>query len=241
MKRAADFRKIARDALTGNWGIALLAGLLASIFNTSSSAMSRFSSNVNDAQTQIPMDSILENEQASKVFFTVLFCVSLFALAIAIAFSILASVVRVGYCKFNLEFVDWCTPPSIGTLFRYFKHWKTTAAAVYLRALYIFLWSLLFFIPGYIATYSYAMTEYILAEYPTLSASEALKMSKTMMRGNRWRLFCLRMSFLGWELLAILTLGVGYLWLLPYIETAQAAFFREIAGNHYIRNVSSNP
>ena len=60
-----------------------------------------------------------------------------------------------------------------------------------LQSIFVALWSLLFIIPGIIAAYSYAMTEFILAEHPDLTASEAIAQSKEMMSGNRWRLFCL--------------------------------------------------
>ena len=85
-------------------------------------------------------------------------------------------------------------------------------------------------IPGIIATYSYAMTEFILAENPDLTASEAIARSKEMMSGNRWRLFCLHFSFIGWDILSSLTLGIGNMWLRPYKQAANAAFYREITG-----------
>ena len=74
------------------------------------------------------------------------------------------------------------------------------------------------------------MTKYILAEQPELTAQEALARSKELMYGNRWRLFCLQVSFVGWALASALTMGIGVLWLVPYMETATAAFYREITG-----------
>ena len=74
----------------------------------------------------------------------------------------------------------------------------------------VMLWSILFVIPGYIALYRYAMTPYIMAENENLSVMEAITESKRIMMGNKWRLFCLDLSFLGWELLGILTLGIGF-------------------------------
>ena len=85
-------------------------------------------------------------------------------------------------------------------------------------------------VPGVIATYSYAMTDFILADNPELTATEALNKSKEMMIGNRWRLFCLQFSFIGWGILASLTFGIGNLFLTPYTETAVAAFYREVSG-----------
>ena len=99
-----------------------------------------------------------------------------------------------------------------------------------LQAVYIFLWTLLLIIPGIMASYSYAMTGYILAEHPELTAGEAIAQSKAMMAGNRWRLFCLQFSFIGWDILCALTLGIGNLALRPYEMAAIAAFYREISG-----------
>lgn len=89
---------------------------------------------------------------------------------------------------------------------------------------------LLLIIPGIMASYSYAMTGYILAEHPELTASEAIAQSKDMMAGNRWRLFCLQFSFIGWDILCALTLGIGNLALRPYRHAAEAAFYRELCG-----------
>ena len=115
-------------------------------------------------------------------------------------------------------------------LFAYFSYWKTTVVARVLRGICVLLWFLVFIIPGIMASFSYAMTEYILAENPELSASEAITLSKQMMDGNKWRLFCLDLSFIGWDILCGFTLGIGYLWLTPYKQTARAAFYREVSG-----------
>ena len=152
------------------------------------------------------------------------------AVVMAVVYFILGSVVGVGYSRFNLDLVDRQKEPEIGILFGYFKFWKTTAAASFLQGLYVFLWSLLFIIPGIVAGYSYAMTDYILAEHPELTAGEAIEQSKAMMYGNRFRLFCLQFSFVGWDLLCALTLGIGNLWLRPYKQAAEAAFYRDISG-----------
>ena len=72
------------------------------------------------------------------------------------------------------------------------------------------------------------MAPYILYENPGMRPMAALKASKELMRGNKWRLFCLQFSFTGWALLCALTAGIGYLWLCPYQETAQASFYRQI-------------
>ena len=160
--------------------------------------------------------------------------IAIFAIVFGIALFILGSIVEVGYMMFNLDLVDRQKEAEIGTMFGYFQFWKTAACARLLKGVYVLLWSLLFIIPGIIAGYSYAMTSYILAENPELTAGEAIERSKQMMSGNRWRLFCLQISFIGWEILsALLTFGIGSLWITPYKQAAIAAFYREISGTEY--------
>lgn len=126
----------------------------------------------------------------------------------------------------------------------------------FLQGLYVALWSLLLFIPGVVKAYSYAMTPYIMAEHPGLTANEAITESRRIMDGNKWRLFCLDLSFLGWELLCTLPmligfslvfafthsadtvlvllfllsipLSAGFFFLHPYEEAAWAIFYRDI-------------
>ena len=97
-----------------------------------------------------------------------------------------------------------------------------------LVTLYTVLWMLLFIIPGIVAAFRYSMTFYILAENPELSASEAINRSKELMDGNKWRFFCLGASFIGWIILTLFTLGIGNLFLNPYMQAAHAAFYRDI-------------
>jgi uncharacterized membrane protein len=85
-----------------------------------------------------------------------------------------------------------------------------------------------------IAYYRYAMSDYILAENSEMSPSDALAESKRMMHGNKWRLFCLELSFIGWGILCLCTCGIGFLWLSPYMFQAEAAMYHEISGREAI-------
>ncbi|MCI5829687.1 MAG: DUF975 family protein [Treponema sp.] len=89
---------------------------------------------------------------------------------------------------------------------------------------YIFtlLWSLLLIVPGIIKYYSYSMTFFILAENPKIPVTKAIKMSRLMMKGYKGKVFLLDLSFLGWFLLGIITLGIGFLWIAPYNLQARA-------------------
>ena len=75
----------------------------------------------------------------------------------------------------------------------------------------------------------YGFAFVILSEYPELSAVEALQKSASLMRGNKWKLFCLNFSFIGWILLSVLSCGIGFIWITPYMNVANIAFYDEVA------------
>ena len=243
MKYAADFRNIARNALSGRWAIAVITGLIATLLGAVASNGPEIKLNINDSGANLGLEFAGQqiyttsggwNEALTGFIIGSATFIILAALIMAVVYFVLGGVVGVGYARFNLDLVDRQKEPEIGTLFGNFTYWKTTAAAKFLQGLYVFLWSLLFVIPGIVAGYSYAMTGYILAEHPELTASEAIEQSKQMMSGNRFRLFCLQFSFIGWDLLCALTLGIGNLWLRPYKQAAEAAFYREVSGTEHI-------
>ena len=239
MKLAADFRYIAREALRGKWGIAVIAGLIASLLGALGSEGPEVKLNVDmsegaNVSFEYAGQTILStsggiNDQLSAILIGSAIYIAIAAILLAAVYFVLGSVIEAGYARFNMDLVDR-TKAKIETLFTYFYNWKTTAATRFLKTLYCFLWSLLFVIPGIIASYSYAMTGYILADHPELTASEAIERSKEMMSGNRFRLFCLHFSFIGWAILCAFTFGIGNLWLNPYRQAAVAAFYREVSG-----------
>lgn len=116
----------------------------------------------------------------------------------------------------------------VGQLFDGFQRFGTALGAYLLMGIFIFLWTLLLIIPGIIAGLSYAMTYFIIADDPTIGPLQAITKSKEMMRGHKWKLFLLNWRFLGWALLCILTLGIGTLWLVPYVSTSLAHFYEDI-------------
>ena len=116
----------------------------------------------------------------------------------------------------------------IVNVFDGFKNFVNSFLLYILISIFTFLWSLLFVIPGIVMSYAYSMSYYILKDNPELSANEARKQSIEMMRGNKWRLFCLDFSFIGWSLLSILTFGILMLWVTPVMEASHAAFYESL-------------
>lgn len=113
-------------------------------------------------------------------------------------------------------------------IFAGFRNFGTAFAAYLLMGIFILLWLLLLIVPGIIAALSYSMTFYILADDNTVGAMEAIYKSKKMMDGYKLKLFYLSLRFLGLSLLCILTLGIGFLWLIPYMQITMAKFYDDI-------------
>lgn len=237
MKLAADFRKRAREALKGHWFIAMIAGFIASLLGGltgtgGSAGGSSSSSSEGSGDTGTTEDALvtifegIEPEILTAIL-TVVGIIMVVAVVFSFIYMIIGGAVGIGYSKFNLDLMDG-NEARVGTLFDYFSEWKKGFTARLLQAIYIFLWSLLFVIPGIMASYSYVMVHYVMADHPEMTAKEALRESKEIMHGNRWRFFCMTLSFIGWELLGILTFGIGMLWVVPYQQAAIAAFYRDI-------------
>ena len=113
----------------------------------------------------------------------------------------------------------------IGMLFKGFNDFSRALVLYITNNILIALWSMLFIIPGIIKSFSYSMSYYIMVDDPNISANDARKKSMEMMKGNKWRLFCLEFSFIGWILLSMLTFGILLLWVAPYMQIAEAKFY----------------
>lgn len=242
-KRAFDFRQQARDALSGHWFVAIIAGFIASLLGglTFSGGGGGSSSNEGSGGSggsggtgDLPMEefeAMLEELLSNQVFITILAIMATLMVVLTILSIIrfvIGGAIGVGYSRFNLDLIEG-NGARLSTVFGSFKQLTVALVARILRDIYITLWTLLFIIPGIIAGYSYSMMHYVMADNPGIGASEAIAESKRLMKGNKWRLFCLRLSFIGWELLAVFfTLGIGMLWVIPYEEAAMAAFYRDI-------------
>lgn len=119
----------------------------------------------------------------------------------------------------------------IGDLFKGFDNFTNALVLQLLIILYTFLWSLLFFIPGIIASLSYSQSFFILYDNPEISPQDAIAHSKTIMKGNKGKLFILYLSFIGWSILCFFTFGIGSLWLIPYINVTIAVFYKIITNS----------
>ena len=243
---AADFRAMARDALRGRWLTAIFTSFVASLIGA-------WIVETGSSVAELDSESFpnLRAEGISSAWFAAIIAILGVFLVYAVVLLIFGGAGQLGYARFNLKLVDG-EKATLGDLFSQYHRIGEGFVMNFLRGLYVFLWTLLFVIPGIMKNFSYAMTPYILAENPYYTANDAISESKRIMDGNRWRLFCLNFSFIGWELLCsipsaigLVLVATGTLHLLfyipfavvsgvascllhPYMEAAQAAFYRDL-------------
>ncbi len=263
MEYTIQLKNLARNSLRGKWGIAVLVGLVSGFLGAGTVSYAgggNFGSNIFDIVSEL-----FEKEQPGEpaLQLSVLlvgFTTFLSLLGLATLFT--SGAARLGYATFNLNLVDG-KPVTFSDLFSQFPRFWTGFCMEILVGLYTFLWTLLFIIPGIVKGYSYAMTPYILAEHPEMSVKEAITESRRIMNGERFSLFLLNLSFLGWALLCFLPIlalfpltsllinttnsfavllcllpctiasAIGLMFLTPYEEATRAAFYRQISGFAY--------
>ena len=299
VKNAAYYRKRAREALKNYLGIAIVVGLLFSLLAGSgagSGVSFTFSPSLfeGDFETNpdVEQDSIgiiggadlPTFEMVAGVLLGIVGAILVIVVLIGIVYNLfVASPIRLGYEKFNLELIDGNQSGiRVGTLFSYFR--LAYGKSIVLNLLYsllmtvpaiptiiamvcgfvvmalfgeqlvlgVMLFTLIVFV-GVVLTivlsvlfgYRYAFAFTILAEHPEVTPVEALRASSNMMRGNKWKLFCLDISFIGWALLAVYcTCGIGMIFLMPYIYAARMAFYDDISNRQSAKEVefpSLNP
>jgi uncharacterized membrane protein len=148
---------------------------------------------------------------------------------IALFHFFLGETIHLGYIRFNLSILDK-SEVRISRLFSCFRlFWKAIFIRVSLTLL-MYLGLLLFLLPGIYIWLTYAMTPYVLEERPNFPVLEAMKSSRKMMSGYKLQLLWLKISFLGWDLLNLLTFGLAFIYVAPYKMTTEAVFYNEISG-----------
>lgn len=140
---------------------------------------------------------------------------------------ILAGMIGLGTVIFFLGLARRQNPP-VTDVYRGFDNAGKAFPAYVLMTVITALWTLLFIVPGIIAALRYSLVFYVLADNPKMRPLDALRRSKQLMVGHKWRLFVLQLSFIGWILLCIPTLGIGMLWVAPYMAVTTAHFYEEL-------------
>jgi uncharacterized membrane protein len=154
---------------------------------------------------------------------------------------ILSGPLLLGFSQYFLNFKRG-NNPKLEDVFSGFRNLGSSIALYFIMLIFILLWSLLLIIPGIIAGIRYSMSFYVLCDNPDSGAMNALNKSKELMKGNKMQLFLLWLSFLGWAVCCIFTFGIGFLWLIPYINLSMVHFYEEMtavpAGNSPAEDLS---
>lgn len=217
---ASELRLKARESLVGSYWPAVLAAFVAAFFGALVTTAGSFELSVDEETLRflyedVPAVAVILLAALGSVVGTLNFvCL------------ILGGVIQLGYAQYLLKQQDR-EIHNIKDLFSQFDRFAQGFLQMLLRNLFTALWSLLFIIPGIIKSLSYSMTPFLMADNPDLTAREAIKLSMQLMEGHKWELFCLGFSFIGWNLLSALTLGIGSIFLNPYTNAAYAAFYRD--------------
>ncbi len=221
---AKDYRDVARNDLQGNWPLSIIVAMIAMVLGGMLVGGSI------QWNVTVPWQYSMDFSEAAKYirFHRNFFSIPAWLSIVSLIQFLIGGAVQLGYCDF-LQNLHRRNDPSIADLFSQINRFGTALLLRFLTGLFIFLWGLLFVIPGIIAYFRYAMAPFWLAEHPEASAMDALRASKELMRGRKGQLFCLELSFFGWMILCVLSYGIGYLVLNPYINSAVAAFYREVS------------
>lgn len=210
MKTNQEYKNIALAALKGNWAPAVVCAIVYMVVTGIYSSFSVLNADGTSATLSV----------LSLLF---MFCV-MYPL-------------QVGYYCAHRDLIVKGDAELVQNTFKItFSNWGRNALGMLLMFVFTFLWTLLFIIPGIIKAFAYAMTPYILVDRPELSANQAIDLSKEMMKGHKFDLFWLSLSFIGWILLSILTLGIGLFWLMPYITASMGAFYEDVKAEYETRN-----
>ena len=167
--------------------------------------------------------------EAMIAFAVVMAVASLFILAIALAVdAFIANPLELGCKRFFRRNLD--EPAAMSNIaFAFDSNYKNICKTMFLRDVYIVLWSLLFVIPGIIKSYEYKMIPYLLSENPEMTTEQAFAESKKLMTGNKWKAFVLDLSFILWDIASAATCGLlGLFWVAPYKASTQAALYEAI-------------
>lgn len=180
------------------------------------------------------------------IFSLAIVMIVLVVILIGIAVNIfVGNVLRIGANRFFIENKTYM--PGVSTIFSGFRsgNYGNIVVTMFLKDLYVSLWTLLLIVPGIIKNYEYMMVPYILAENPGMDRREAFAISKRMMDGEKWNAFVLELSFIGWEILSIFTCGLlAIFYVSPYVEATMAELYAYNKGKAlyegYIRQEGQN-
>ena len=201
MPNSSELKDLALEKLRGNWGPAILVMFIYGLILNLPGVPQYFF----DEQSEIR---------------------HLISLVATIYAFILGGPMTFGMANYFLKYIR-DENPETGDMFEGFKDFGRTFGLYFLMMLFIILWTLLLIVPGIIAAIKYSQAFYLLRDNPDMQGGEAINESKRLMDGYKGEYFYLSLSFLGWALLCLLTLGIGFFWLAPYMQATFSFFYEK--------------
>ncbi|HPU58155.1 MAG TPA: DUF975 family protein [Candidatus Avimonas sp.] len=215
-------KSLARQRMSGGLGTAIVVCILLSLMG-GNTFTGFYNFSIRFKETDLNLNFFPEIDYSFMI--PVLLAITVFGIVYGI---LVGNVITIGCKGWFLRYWRGQEPP-IGDIFSGFKSYTAFVSLGLLRGIYVFLWSLLFIIPGIVMSYAYSMADYILCEYPHLSASQALDLSKRITNGFKGELFLFELSFLGWYLLSLFTCGIlGIVYVNPYVCTSHAGVYEAL-------------
>jgi uncharacterized membrane protein len=213
MKTNAQLKVLARENLAGNWLTAIIVSVVAWLLTSALTGGSGRETAEYVWQNGELIKNVV-NQSDSDFLFSLL------------AF-IIGGPINFGLAAFYLKLARH-QKAAFAELFSGFQYFWKNFVLNFFIIIFTFLWFLLLIIPGIIASLRYSMAYYIMNDNPGLKPLEAIELSKKMMSGNKGRLFYLWLSFIGWFFVGVLTLGIGFLFLLPYFNATITNFYEDL-------------
>ena len=227
MKKRAEIKRQSQQALGGQYGKAVVMVLIVSIIPFLMAWISVI----------LGVNFLLRLWIFFRIDLLRTISVTISSIALFVFLILAQPVLHVGNSRF---FLSLCSGGDAGLIeaFAGFKRFGQALGGMLWMILWIFLWSLLFVVPGIIKCYSYFATPYILADCPKVYGPDAVELSKRIMKGNKAKIFVTQLTFLGWFLLSLLTLGILWVFYVgPYYNVVMAEYYREIREDAIARGV----
>ncbi|WP_445505908.1 DUF975 family protein [Niallia sp. 03190] len=208
----SELKRTARASLSGNWGKGVLLTVIVFLINA-----------ILPSIVEAPLSGGFSNWILQKD-------IPIGASIASTVISIILIPLGIAYTWFYLRIVreDFA---QIADVFIVYKDVKTSLKLIWasiVQGIFLFLWFLLFIIPGIIKSFAYSQTFFLLKDHPEYTVTQAITESRKRMKGYKWKYFLLNLSFIGWAILCLITIGIGFLWLAPYISASLAAFYDEV-------------
>ncbi len=226
----ANLKSRAKEVLKGNYWKAFLIGLVVFISGANGGGGSGGGAGNHNVRETV-------RDAAYQLDAGIIFIIAAGCFLLFLAFRILLGYsLEVGSRKYFVESAQYRDGNGCYSFAFDGKHYLNIIATMFQKGLFTFLWTLLLIIPGIIKFYEYRMIPYILADNPNIADKRAFELSRFMTDGNKFDMFVLDLSFIGWYLLGLLAFGIGVLFVNPYVYATEAELYLVLKSNAIEKN-----